>query len=323
MKGKYRIIVENKKIKYDFEIRRNITIIKGDSATGKTTLVDMIGDFFDNGESSGISLRCERTCAVLSGKNWQALLDTFHNSILFIDEGNSFVSSKEFSSAVKSSDNYFVIVTRESLPTLPYSVKEIYGIRNSGKYGTLKQTYNELYNIYGTSGVNLNINPSVIITEDSNSGFQFFEHICKNTYIKCISANGKSNIFSMLLKMKSENVFIIADGAAFGSEMEKVMSLLKIKKSVCLYLPESFEWLILNSGIIKDNDIKKILEKSYDYVDSKIYVSWERYFTALLTERTKNSYLAYNKHSLNDIYMTETASDNILKQIKELNLKKE
>lgn len=28
MKGKYRIIVENKKIRYDFEIKRNITIIK-------------------------------------------------------------------------------------------------------------------------------------------------------------------------------------------------------------------------------------------------------------------------------------------------------
>lgn len=323
MKGKYRIIIENKKIKYDFEIRRNITIIKGDSATGKTTLVDMVGDFFDNGESSGISLRCEKTCAVLSGKNWKALLDTFHNSILFIDEGNSFVSSKEFASAVKGSDNYFVIVTRESLHTLPYSVKEIYGIRNSGKYGTIKQTYNELYNIYGTNNINQNINPYVIITEDSNSGFQFFEHICKNTYIKCISANGKSNIFSMLQKMNSENVFIIADGAAFGSEMEKVMSLLKIKKSVYLYLPESFEWLILNSGIIKDSDIKKILEKSYDYIDSKTYVSWERYFTALLTERTKNTYLAYNKHSLNDVYITETVSGNILKQIKELNLKKE
>ena len=323
MKGKYRIIIENKKIKYDFEIRRNITIIKGDSATGKTTLVDMVGDFFDNGESSGISLRCEKTCAVLSGKNWKALLDTFHNSILFIDEGNSFVSSKEFAAAVKGSDNYFVIVTRESLHTLPYSVKEIYGIRNSGKYGTIKQTYNELYNIYGTNNINQNINPSVIITEDSNSGFQFFEHICKNTYIKCISANGKSNIFSMLQKMKSENVFIIADGAVFGSEMEKVMSLLKIKKSVYLYLPESFEWLILNSGIIKDSDIKKILEKSYDYIDSKTYVSWERYFTVLLTERTKNTYLAYNKHSLNNVYMTETVSGNILKQIKELNLKKE
>lgn len=38
MKGKYRIIVENKKIRYDFEVKRNITIIKGDSAIGKTTL---------------------------------------------------------------------------------------------------------------------------------------------------------------------------------------------------------------------------------------------------------------------------------------------
>ncbi|MDE5892733.1 MAG: Fis family transcriptional regulator, partial [Acetatifactor sp.] len=38
MKGKYRVIVENKNIKYDFEIKRNITIIKGDSATGKTAL---------------------------------------------------------------------------------------------------------------------------------------------------------------------------------------------------------------------------------------------------------------------------------------------
>ena len=46
-------------------------------------------------------------------------------------------------------DNYYVIVTRESLPTLPYSVEEIYGIRTSGRYGTLKQSYHEFYRIYG------------------------------------------------------------------------------------------------------------------------------------------------------------------------------
>lgn len=32
---------------------------------------------------------------------------------------------------------------------MPYSVEEIYGIRESGKYATIKQTYNELYRIYG------------------------------------------------------------------------------------------------------------------------------------------------------------------------------
>ena len=59
-----------------------------------------------------------------------------------------FITTDEFSSAVKKSDNYYVIVTREGLPNLPYSVDEIYGIKSSGKYGTLQQTYQEFYRIY-------------------------------------------------------------------------------------------------------------------------------------------------------------------------------
>ena len=36
MKGKHKIVVKNNRLHYEFEIKRNITIIKGDSATGKT-----------------------------------------------------------------------------------------------------------------------------------------------------------------------------------------------------------------------------------------------------------------------------------------------
>ena len=42
MKGKYHVIVQNKRLRYEFDIKRNITIIRGDSATGKTTLYDYI-----------------------------------------------------------------------------------------------------------------------------------------------------------------------------------------------------------------------------------------------------------------------------------------
>ena len=56
MKGTHKIIVQNKSIRYNFEIKRNITIIKGDSATGKTALVDMIREHFENGASSGVEL---------------------------------------------------------------------------------------------------------------------------------------------------------------------------------------------------------------------------------------------------------------------------
>ena len=37
MKGAHRIIVETKKIKYDFTVKRNITILTGNSGSGKTT----------------------------------------------------------------------------------------------------------------------------------------------------------------------------------------------------------------------------------------------------------------------------------------------
>lgn len=149
MKGKHRVTVQNKRIRYDFEIKRNITIIRGDSATGKTALVDMIREYYENGVDSGVELKCDKTCVVLEGRNWETILSTVNDSIVFIDEGNEFVASVDFASVIQRSDNYYVIVAREGLSTLPYSVEEIYGIRDSGKYGSLKRTYNELYHLYG------------------------------------------------------------------------------------------------------------------------------------------------------------------------------
>ena len=54
MTGRYRIIVQNRRLHYALEIKRNITIIQGDSATGKTTLIDMLRQYMNLQESSGI-----------------------------------------------------------------------------------------------------------------------------------------------------------------------------------------------------------------------------------------------------------------------------
>lgn len=147
MKGKYHIVVQNNKLRYEFDIRRNITIIRGDSATGKTTLIGLIESAALLGESSGVEVICERTCRTLGGRDWNIVLPNIHQQIIFLDEENRFLKSKEFAAMVKESDNYFVIVTREDLPNLPYSVDEIYGIHSSGKYHDMKRTYNEMYRI--------------------------------------------------------------------------------------------------------------------------------------------------------------------------------
>ena len=60
MKGTYRVVVSTKRLKYDFVIRRNITIIQGNSATGKTTLVDMIREAVNNPSGASVDLVCDK-----------------------------------------------------------------------------------------------------------------------------------------------------------------------------------------------------------------------------------------------------------------------
>lgn len=320
MKGIHKVVVGTKYLKYEFELRRNLTIIRGDSATGKTTLVDMIRTHMNDGESGPVTLNCDKSCYVVEGNLWKGQLDNIQDSIVFIDEGNEFVKTKDFARAIQQTDNYYVIVTREGLPALPYSVEEVYGIRTSGKYGTLKRSYHSFYRIYPDSTTE-KIKPEKILTEDSNSGYQFFDAVCTEHQMQCDTANGKSNVFSYLKVHKDEKILVIADGAAFGPEMDRVLQLVQTRKNLALYLPESSEWLILSSGILKDMEVAQILQTPSDYIDGKDYFSWERYFTALLTEKTAGTYLNYTKKTLNETYLKDGVKNAILEQMQKIELK--
>ena len=317
MKGTYSITVKNNILQYQFEVRRNITIVKGDSATGKTTLIEMIREYYENGEASGISLQCEKTCVVLEGRQWKILLENIHDSIVFIDEGNEFVASVEFALVLKQSDNYYVIVTRERLSNLPYSVNEIYGIKMSGKYGKLQQTYQEFFHIYGNANPNRHCTPEIVVVEDSNAGYDFFNEVSKDKSWKVISAHGKSNIFKLLNDYTGKRILVIADGAAFGAEADRIMKKISENKEMVIYLPESFEWLILNANVLKDKQTEQILENPSVYIESREYMSWEQFFTAFLIEITKDTYLKYSKSKLNDSYKNRKILDKILGEIPE------
>ena len=104
MKGSVHIIVQNERIKYEFVLRRNLTIIRGDSATGKTTLVDMISEYKSLGVESGVELYCEKECTVVEGNGWKKQLSDVGQSVVFVDEGNRFVSSVEFARFIQGTD---------------------------------------------------------------------------------------------------------------------------------------------------------------------------------------------------------------------------
>ena len=84
MTGTHKITIQNKRVHYQFEVHRNITIIKGDSATGKTTLVEMIEEYMNEGANSRITLSCDKKCNVIAGNTWQGQLSEITDSIVFV-----------------------------------------------------------------------------------------------------------------------------------------------------------------------------------------------------------------------------------------------
>ena len=119
------------------------------------------------------------------------------------------------------------------------------------------------------------------------------------------------------------NTFVKAEefaGVIQNTDNYYVMRLMESRKNIVLYLPESFEWLILSAGVLKNAAMEKILKNPSEYVESRNYFSWERFFTALLIEETKGTYLAYFKRNLNPVYLNESIKTAILSQMKKIKI---
>lgn len=320
MKGKHHIVIESENLKYEFDIKRNFTVILGESATGKTTLIDLLNESRRRKRSGAVRVQSDVPCAgYLAGEdNWKYELQGLSGNIIFFDEDYRFIFTKEFAEYAAGADNYFVFITRKPLKNLPYSINEIYGIRTTGKYHFPEQIYHEFYPIYSNEILSRNSETKLMfLVEDKESGYEFYKKLVKESEIR--SAEGNAGVFSKMIESSFDRrLLVIADGAAFGAYIDAVVGYAKMKGNIGLYFPESFEWIVLSSGIIGDSDIDKILQAPEEYIDSTQYISWERYFTNLLIERTQGDrYRRYSKTNIPEYYLTDGNVESICKVIPE------
>lgn len=313
MKGRHHIVVETRRLKYEFDIKRNITIIQGDSASGKTTLVSLLREYSMRGESSGVSFVSDVRCEVYYGAadSWKRYFESIHNSIIFIDEGYGFIFSKDFADAVSGSDNYFVLITRKPLRRLPYSVNEIYGIRTTGRFHFPEKIYHEFYPLFEPDGYPAEKKNPIVLVEDEKSGYQFFS---KALDAECIGVGGNAKFYQSIREhARPDGVLVIADGAAFGAYITDILSLRSAMKNISLYLPESFEWIILRAGVTNAGEVDKILAEPENYIDSSQYLSWERFFMDFLVSATKDDSLRrYRKNKLSGYYLKGKVMSDII-----------
>lgn len=131
MRGNQFLKIWNKMISFNIEIKNKLTIIVGDSAKGKTRLINMISTYLEYGKSSGIHVCASTDFEVWTNKDWRKGIrndDIYNlkNTLIFIDANQKFVFSEEFASYVNSSTNYFILINRKPLKELSYSFKDIY-----------------------------------------------------------------------------------------------------------------------------------------------------------------------------------------------------
>lgn len=293
MKGVFEVAVRSKRVDYRFTVNRKFTLIRGDSATGKTTLYELLLAAEAGERSVSFTSTIPCVSANFLGGRWADSLTQTHESIVFIDEDSRWVNTQRFAEIAQASDNYYVIISRQRLPMIPYSVREIYKIRTSGRFHFLERLY---------ESQSYEFTPDCLLVEDSGSGYQFFSTVCTN----CISANGKSNIFSKLQDEASpeQNCLVIADGAAFNPEIERIVQLKGfLSRKIKVYLPESFEQKLLELPLFAHRkQVQAVLQNPAAYIDTR-HNSWEQFFTAFLSEVTLGSPLQYSKASLSSCYM--------------------
>ena len=90
---------------------------------------------------------------------------------------------------------------------------------------------------------------------------------------------------------------------------------IQTERRISLWLPESFEYLILKSGILKSEKLTQILDNIPEYVECEKYESWENFFTELLIMLTADGIEKYSKNMLNSYYLQDWVVDKIKEQL--------
>lgn len=311
MKGKYTISITARKAEYVLELTRKITVIKGQSGTGKSSILRLLRDFLELGKGSGVRVSQSKDARLVVLQNsspWEKLLEELTGAIVFLDEDVRYLYSEAFQKALWHADVYAVIVSRSGLFTaLPYAVKSIYGLRTEKRdRATLTRMY-ELYEERHAEG-----DFESVLTEDSGSGLD----MARLAFGDCAkSAGGNAGVLPSMLKDSSRSLCVIVDGAAFGGFIEPVLKAAALKGCALIAAPESFEFLLLSLTAVKKY-LADELVRTYDYCDSREYISYERYYTALLENITAEHLgFVYTKSKLPAYFANEKCAGEYMRGI--------
>lgn len=129
MVGAYKLSVRVKGLSYDLVLKSQVTVVKGNTATGKSYFVDLVEQYVREKGS------CRSTIKVVSDftdigvvsnpKELDYVLKGMSGGLIIMDEIIVAYLYTQIPSIVLNSGNYFLLFTRLPLNRLPYSIVDV------------------------------------------------------------------------------------------------------------------------------------------------------------------------------------------------------
>lgn len=255
-------MVEIKSDIFDFTFKGHINIICGadmfgeNSGRRKTKVFTKLYNRYTNG-----GLFSNRRLIFIENLDITRSLAVLRDDCVICDETN--VSPEDLEilvHAVKNVGAYLIVFGRLDLPQLEFGTQDAYFMENDDPV-VLKHVFTPIK-------LPLNVMSDVVVTEDSWSVAGLFTAILGTNVI---SAGSKNNIWKKIKGAKYP--LIIADEHKFMPALMQIICRNKTAEKIYLFLPASFEEILLDSTMIENyRDISELRDAfdSEDFCERRV-----------------------------------------------------
>ena len=87
--------VSNRDVVFRLELHKGITIIRGDSGTGKTVLYELMLEYTKFEKDSGVTVSSDKPCSALLYWYWEEHLRAIHDCVVFVGEPEYYMDPKK------------------------------------------------------------------------------------------------------------------------------------------------------------------------------------------------------------------------------------
>lgn len=282
-----RATLKARRLAYDILIQGKYTMLQGMSGTGKTRFVRLASQYTQGAPVEYTGPGTLYCAGGMDPSKFVRLIETCQGDVFLMDEEYDSLGYHDFLRKILTSPNYFIIVSREGLRTLPYGVESLCVMEGGPAHYYMSESYPQrMWRQHSSRAGKL-------LCEDEGNGYECAKRILQRYGYSVDTAKGKDKIVA---KIKTydvlANIVVAVDVCGLSCTAHALFAMMSRYKNLSISSSRSFEWCALQSEAVGGTT-------QYNIIDAAMlkYRSEESYYEGELSRLIKECYgLAYKKN---------------------------